>query len=429
MKLFYIIYYSFLFIITLQAQPRSLSITEFKQQVLTYSRQIKQRVEERNAIVEAIKVAQTAFFPTFDFSGNYQYRLNSYALDFGSEMIVEMDRNTYSLGASVSQPLYTGGRIYHQFKMSKIQEKIALAEEALTTENILYTADISYWSAAAQKGMHEVMKQYVYIVKALEKVLINRFEEGLISKTDLLQVQARLKEAELNKNIAYKAYELALQNMNILMGLLPSTPLTLRESITKELPIPIQTEQEATWTNRQEYQISLLNIAYQKQQLYLSKAKYNPTLSIGFQANWGTPLLNVKDSKQRWTPALVASLQIPLFRWGARMKEIRSHKALLQSRNYALDITRDQIRLEVSQAWTSFREDTKMIHIAEEACRIAEENLNLNTFSYTEGKLPIIDVLSAQLVWFQSFSNLIQSWYQQKISLSQYYKAIGFRQF
>ena len=28
--------------------------------------------------------------------------------------------------------------------------------------------------------------------------------------------------------------------------------------------------------------------------------------------------------------------------------------------------------------------------MAEEACKIAEENLDLNTFSYTEGKLPII---------------------------------------
>ena len=60
-------------------------------------------------------------------------------------------------------------------------------------------------------------------------------------------------------------------------------------------------------------------------------------------------------------------------------------------------------------------------------CKIAEENLDLNTFSYKEGKLPILDVLSAQLSWIQSYSSLIQTWYQQKASLAQYNKAVGIR--
>ena len=39
----------------------------------------------------------------------------------------------------------------------------------------------------------------------------------------------------------------------------------------------------------------------------------------------------------------------------------------------------------------------------------------------------ILDVLSAQLSWIQSYSSLIQTWYQQKASLAQYNKAVGIR--
>ena len=159
----------------------------------------------------------------------------------------------------------------------------------------------------------------------------------------------------------------------------------------------------------------------------MSKAKYNPSLAIGFQGTWGTPMLNVKGSDQLWTPAVFASLKIPLFRWGARFKELNSQKAILRSKEYALDNTRDKIAQEVANAWTSLTEYTKQITVAEEACKIAEENLDLNTFSYNEGKLPILDVLSAQLSWIQSYSSLIQTWYQQKASLAQYNKAIGIR--
>ena len=98
---------------------------------------------------------------------------------------------------------------------------------------------------------------------------------------------------------------------------------------------------------------------------------------------------------------------------------------MLHSKEYDLQITKDQITLEVSNAWTNLTENTKQITVAEEACRIAEENLELNTFSYTEGKLPIIDVLSAQVTWIQSYSSLIQTWLQQKVSLADYNKAIS----
>ena len=92
-----------------------------------------------------------------------------------------------------------------------------------------------------------------------------------------------------------------------------------------------------------------------------------------------------------------------------------------------MDNTRDQISQEVANSWTSLTENTKQIEVAQEACHIAEENLELNTFSYNEGKLPILDVLSAQLSWIQSYSNLIQTWYQQKTSLAKYNKVIGIR--
>lgn len=408
------------------AQQEPVTAETYKQKVLEYSRLVKQSSEERMAMQHAIKAAKTAFFPAVDLSGNYQYRINKYELGMG-DFNIPMDHNTYSLGATVSQPIYAGGQIYNNYKAAQIQGEIAGQAEELTIDNIIYAADMNYWSVAARKGMYEVMTQYVSIVQELANVLTIRFNDGQISKTDLLQVESRLKEAELNKSSAYKEYQIALQNLNVLMGVPPLVPLEIADSITTVLPLPLQVGEETVLSNRPDFSISKLNIEYQQRQLNLSKAKYNPTLSVGFQGTWGTPMLNVEGSDKLWTPALFASLKIPLFRWGARFKEVNSQKALLRSKEYAMDNTRDQISQEVANAWTSLTENIKQITVAEEACKIAEENLDLNTFSYNEGKLPILDVLSAQLSWIQSYSSLIQTWYQQKVSLAQYNKAVGIR--
>ena len=122
-----------------------------------------------------------------------------------------------------------------------------------------------------------------------------------------------------------------------------------------------------------------------------------------------------------------ASIKLPIFHWGARFKSTAAQKAILLGKQYALQDKQDQISKEVAKAWTSLTENTRQISIAEENCKLAEENLDLNTFSYTEGKLTILDVLSAQLTWIQAYTNLIQSYYEQKIALADYRKATGIR--
>ena len=117
------------------------------------------------------------------------------------------------------------------------------------------TADLNYWSAAARKGMYDVMCQYVDIVQELANVLTTRFNDGQISKTDLLQVQSRLKEAELNKSAAYKDYQIALQNLNVLMGVPPMTPVEIADAITTVQPLPMHIGEEAALQN-----LSLIHI-------------------------------------------------------------------------------------------------------------------------------------------------------------------------
>lgn len=375
-------------------------------------------------MVEAVKVARTAFFPGVDFTGNYQYRINKYDMAFGPSSI-EMDHNTYSLEAGVSQPIYAGGQIYNSYKAAQIQGKVAELAVALTIDNMTRAAEVTYWSASANKRLYEIMSQYVEIVKELATVLTIRFEDGQISKTDLLQVEARLKEAELNKSNSYKNYQLSLQSLNTLMGVPPMEPVEVANPISTPLPLPLKAGETAILENRPDYQIALLDIDYQKRQINLAKAKYNPSLAIGFKEAWGTQMLNVKGSDKMWNSMLYASLQIPLFHWGARSKSVNMQKALLVSKQYAADATCDQVSQEVANAWTSLQEYTKQISMAKEGCLIAVENLDLNTFSYNEGKLPILDVLSAQLSWIQAYSSLIQVELQQKVSLADYNKAIG----
>ena len=410
---------------TSEADSSSLSYQQFEREVLEYSLTLKQSEAQKIAMKKAMQVAKTTFLPAVDGTSNYQYRINDYDLSMG-EIPLAMKHDSYNAGFTVMQPLYSGGKVYYDYKGKKIQSAISEQEVNLTTDNVIYAAENSYWGAAAQKEMYEVMDKYSNIVGLLLTVLKDRYKDGMISKIDLIQMEVRKKEAEVQRLNAWEQYQLALQNMNVLMGRTPTDSLHVEESISSKKEPINSVDAQTAFCVRPDLSMIKLNADYQKNQIHLATSKYNPSLSLGFQGAWGTQMININGDTQ-FNSTLMVSLKIPLLHWGARSKERSAQKALYNQACYAFQEKQDQISKELAASWTNLTESKRRIDLAEKNCKLADENLELNTFSYSEGRLSILDVLTAQLTWIQAYTNLVQSHYQEKMALADYKKASGER--
>lgn len=394
-----------------------------KAKVLAYSKDIMKSNEQKIAMEQAVKYAYTNNLPRIDLSGSFQYRINKYDLDFG-DMALKMPAENYSLGLNLSQVIYNGGAVKNNLKAARIQDSIAASSVDLTTQNIAYAAEVNYWNAVAQRALYLAMGQYQDIVKSLVEILHIRYNDGMIAKTDYLQALSRLKEAELTKSDAYKSYIISLQNLNVMMGLDPMTPIVLKDSIAFKLPDLDYIQTDIALNNRPDYKISQLQVDYQQRQLRIIQSQFNPQLSIGLQETWGTQALNFNGSTMFNTMAY-ASLKIPVFAWGARYKRSNSQKAMIKSAQLDREQVYDNITKEIANSWTNYQENTKQIGIAKESTVISQESMELNTFSYQEGKLTILDVLTSQLTWIQSKTKYISTLLMQKTSRAEYLKAIG----
>ncbi|MEG0788733.1 MAG: TolC family protein [Alistipes sp.] len=410
------------------AQTELLSMDQYRQRVLDYSIQLKQSGEQIESVRQAMREAKTSFLPKLDFSGSAQYRINDYNLDLaGAKM--SMPGETYALDVDLSQVIYAGGAVKQGFQAAKIQHNIAQKNEELTVSNVVYSANRNYWGAAAKHALYLLTSRYVQLIEEQTTVIDQRFKEGLISKTDLLQIQARLSEAKIQNSEAYKSYQLAMQNLNIMMGCDPLQQVEMSDLISREDVIPTSIlSLDETLDRRAEFRISEMNVDYQLRQLKIQRSKFLPQLAIGMKEGWGTQMLNF-DGSTMFNTYAYASLKIPIFRWGAKYKNVASQRALLRSRELDVQQTRDRISQELYSAYTNLVEYRKQIVIAEQSCAISKESMELNTFSYNEGKLPIIDVLSAQVVWVQANSALIQAWLQEKVAYADYNKATGNQQY
>ena len=399
---------------------QTLSVEQYRQKVLEYNQDIQKSQQAVNGALYSLKGIRTGFFPKLDITGNYSYQLEKVEFLPGTDL----KHDNYGVEAGLVQNVYSGSAVRKQYDVAKLQHAIAQLTLDHTVDNMIYPPDVSYWSVAANRNLYELSEQFVQIVRELYEIVNKRFEEGAISKTDVLMVQNRLKEAELQLNTNSTNYKTALQSLNIMMGVEPDAAVVLTDSIQKVLWVPKQEGVNKALERRADYQSAIMGIEMAKLQTDMARSKYLPQLAVGIKEKYGTTLLNV-DGKAQWATTAYAQINIPVFHWGEMRQNVRLSRTQEWTKEQERSQPKDQVSKELNNAWVNVIEISKKLEIVYSSLDIAKDNLTLNTFSYNEGKLPIIDVLSAQVSWLQAYTNVVSVNYQYKVALAEYAKALG----
>ena len=399
---------------------QTLSVEQYRQKVLEYNQDIQKSQQAVNGALYSLKGIKTGFFPKLDITGNYSYQLEKVEFLPGTDL----KHDNYGVEAGLVQNVYSGSAVRKQYDVAKLQHAIAQLSVEHTVDNMIYAADVSYWSVAANRNLYELSEQFVQIVRELYEIVNKRFEEGAISKTDVLMVQNRLKEAELQLNTNSTNYKTALQSLNIMMGVEPDAAVVLTDSIQKVLWVPKQEGLNKALERRADYQSAIMGIEMAKLQTDMARSKYLPQLAVGIKEKYGTTLLNV-DGKAQWATTAYAQINIPVFHWGEMRQNVRLSRTQEWTKELERSQLKDQVSKELNNAWVNVIEISKKLEIVYSSLDIAKDNLTLNTFSYNEGKLPIIDVLSAQVSWLQAYTNVVSVNYQYKVALAEYAKDLG----
>lgn len=400
------------------AQP--LSVVEYRMKVLNYNQDIKVSQEAVKAALYSLKGIKTGFFPKLDVTGNYSYQVESLEFFPGTDL----KHDNYAVEAGLVQNVYSGSAVRRQYNAAKLQHAIAQLGVEYTVDNLIYAADVNYWTVVANRDLYRLSQQFVDIVGELYGIVNKRFEEGAISKTDVLMVQNRLKESELQLNTSVMNYKTAVQALNIMMGAEATAEVALSDSIQQAVRTPEQLDLEKALEKRADYQAALINIRLAKLQTGLVKSKYLPRLAVGIKEKYGTTLINI-DGEANFSTIAYAQLNIPVFHWGERRQNVRVSLTQEETKELERSKLRDQVDRELNRAWTNVTEIAKKLVIVYSSLDIAKNTLTLNTFSYNEGRLPILDVLSAQVSWLQAYTNVVSVNYQYKVALAEYFKALG----
>lgn len=394
----------------------------YRERVSDYSRVLKQTKEQTNASVAGKKIAYKGYLPKVNFGADATLDLKEAQAWDGAEG--EYRNHTYSGQLTLAQPLYAGGALKAQNKIAGQDLRLNELNEEFTYDQINYQADAAYWNASAYLALYKSAQEFYGIVKKQHDVISDRFEDGMISRTDLLMISTRLKEAELQLQITLTNYTLAMQKLHILMGLEPNSPMEALTNINTVQPQPTLLSLNEVLNRRADYLTTGADLIRQEAVRKADISKYNPQLNLNVSGGWGSAAPNIGYAPQ-WNAMAGVYLRIPVFYWGERRQTNLQNHALINIKKLQQSYVTDNINEELSGAWTKITQSRQQVNIAMDNMKFAQENLDLVTFSYNEGKASMVDVLSAQLSWTQAQSNVINAYLAHKMAMAEYNKVIS----
>lgn len=399
---------------------QAISLSEYREQVLDYSNALKMSEESLSASEHKYRAANSGYYPSLSVAADANYVIN-----MPQNPLFQIKNYAYSANLTLQQNIYTGHSVKNQSKVADLERKVASMNLLAVRDQVLYGADITYWSLVASVEQLDVAKEYLSIVSSLYDIVNIRFEDGYVSRTDLLMVQTRLNEAKIQLTQAEKFYYMAIQNFNTMLGDTTVNVYSPTDSLFRVQSFNYDTTTLSYALDRRpDYLAAEGEVAVQERVSRLTRAKFNPQLVAGVQAVYGTPSLNTTGTPNLYG-VVFASFRAPIFAWNERRNTVAQSRAGQRAKEWNLKQSKDKVNQELNNSKIGLKQSLDQTEIALVNLRASQENLELNTYSYSEGKIPILDVLQAQLYWIQAYTSAVNSFHSYHIAVADYQKAIG----
>jgi outer membrane protein len=378
------------------------------------------------------KEAFTGFLPKLSTTYNYTYNDPAQYIKqpppspITNLTIGTQDNFTWSLDAR--QPLFTGGRLEANYEISRLGLDASKQEEMGTVQDIVLEVKRSYFTILKAKRLVGVAKQSVEQFIAQKDLAKNFYEVGLVPRNDYLQAEVRLADGTQSLVRSENRLEESHARFNTILRRPVSAPVAVVDILDykpygKDFDECLQT----AMNNRPEIQVYALKAEQAGKKVKVVESEFYPSVNLvgSYQRYGDSADLNgsAYRNPENWTVAAVATWD--LWEWG-RTKYSRDASVSQEKQAVnALANVKDQVALEVKNAWLAVKEAEKLIAVTQKSIEQAEENYRINQERYREQVSRMTDVLDAlTLLTYAraSYSNALSDY---QISLAALERAMG----
>ena len=324
---------------------------------------------------------------------------------------------TYTQGNGTATGRYIGSNGVHEYVSQGVAHEVIGAAQVLDYQRAAAAHALAKARAEiATRGLTVTVVQSYFGLLATETRTVNAeraFNEG----QHFLELSRKLEEggevahsdtikAQIQANDLKRAWQeakLTEQNARLALAVLlfPNffQDFTLANDLATMPALPPMNElQTMAAKNNPELQAAFAALAVANKQVGVAKAGYLPSLSVdmfyGIDANQFAK--RAPDGTQNLGYQGIATLNIPVWNWGATQSKVRQAELLRHQAQVELSAAQRQALADLQSFYGEAQLAYDQLQMLKQSTELAEQSLRLTTLRYQGGEATALEVVDAQ---------------------------------
>src|SRR5215471_15585155 len=383
----------------------------------------KERIGAQEAVVGQ---QMAAYYPAVSMTNFYQTG-NQAGINVG---VAPHAFDTYLMQTGVNMTLYNFGKREGNVQSARDTLDATNFNYKTTVDDVVLGVRQAYFVYLGARALVKVGEETVNNRQLLANQTRAFYKVGARPRIDVARAESILYQAEANLITAQNAVKIAWSVLKNAMGVRDFPERPLAEDVTMTpIAYTLDRAREIAFASRPELKSFDAQRKAQDQLIAVARRGHLP--DIVFDGNYRRSNTSIVTPANPSTFPLVGGWQIQLsfvvpifdgFRTTNRVQETLHNYYVISAQE---ELQRQQVALDVEQAYLRLMELQERIKANESARDAAKENQDLAEGRYQVGVGSIIEITDAQTLYTDAQTTYVQTLYNYKIAEAQFIRAIG----
>lgn len=401
------------------AHAETLTLRDALDRAATTSTGLKSASREVEIAREEVNVARSTRLPRIDLQGGYVAQARAQAFKFGAGAQETQDPRYPFANFSVHQTLYDFGRTSAAEGMARMQSEAARYSYSGNEQDLFLDVVRAYYGILTAQKLVQAAEDEVAQMVSHQKTAQALFDEGVVTRNDLLQAEVRVASSRQNLLTAQNEVQKGWLLLNYLTGAAPEFRADLKDDAkVPELP-PLTGAPDLSKRG----EISALKAVVGADEYAVKEAK--TTHYPEFFAKFGVDYLSNSKVREQAIVAATVGFQVNLFDGQASAARVRQAVHARSRDEERLRDLEDRSKLEYALAVSDVMVAYARIKVAEKAIAQGTENLRITKDRYQEHVGTATEVVDAQTLLTQTRTAYYRSIFDLQVAAARVKRATG----
>jgi outer membrane protein len=390
---------------------KKLTLQEAIQLGIENSKNLRLSQNKIDEAMQQLEVVKDNALPTASVSAIYNHaEIPTNQLNIGGEQLNLPKRADAFLGtAAVQELVYGGGKLKYAKESTKLLAEVARLDADQNKVEVTYAVINTYFSLYKVGQSKKVIAQNLASIASQLKQSQRFFEQGIVTKNDVLRFQLQQANITLTDLEAEGNRKVVNYNMDILLGLPEDTEIEIADPTLEAMTVgPLSSYLDQGLSTRQELKALDLRNKVADVDIKSVKANTLPTVALGANAYYINPSGNFIPSNHQYIIPMTVGATVS---WNIGSLWTNKNKvtdARIQQKGIVIqkDIESDHVKTEINRNFQNYQVAMNKIKILETSIAQASENDRLLESKYKNNVASAIDRIDAETLLYQSKINL-----------------------